>query len=76
MSRKIPVVTVDSNVPIPEDTKTKYPWATMGVGDSFLCPFSKRSSVAGAAVRYGQRTGKKFTIKKMGEDIVRVWRVE
>ena len=66
---KVPVVTIDTGVPIPE--KVSYPLKDLEVGESFVFPANKRSSVSARASRI---TGKEFTIKKQDEATCRVWR--
>ena len=64
---------VEKDVPIPN----KYPFQDMEVGDSFeLAPTMKRATVTVAAQRWGQKHGAKFTIKKIGENTFRCWRIE
>lgn len=43
------------------------------VGESFLYPLTKRTSVLGVALKYKPR---KFTTRKVDENHIRVWRVE
>lgn len=76
MSKKIPVISVDSAVPFPENEKFKYPWASMEIGDSFVFPTRKRGSVASSATKYGQRTGTKFAIRKISGEESRIWRTK
>lgn len=71
---RIPVYSIDSGVPVPEDRYTRIPLTKLGVGDSILFPVSKRTSVASLASRYKKDTGKEFTIKKMDDNNCRVWR--
>ncbi len=62
------------NLPIPEPkggNKPIYPWRTMEIGDSFLAP---TKSINGQATHAAQRTGRKFTVRKVA-DGWRVWRV-
>lgn len=70
------VITVDSErVPIPEK-KLKYPLGTMEIGDSFTVGIKDRKNVSSRASRLGAKTGKKFTIRKIDADTLRVWRTE
>lgn len=65
--------------------KAKYPFADMGVNDSFFVPSSDSSpqSVLQSAYQYGVRSGKKFSGERREEAVgnkkvkgVRIWRVE
>jgi hypothetical protein len=66
---------MDTNkFPIPEaknGAPAKYPWRTMDIGDSFLAP---GKSINGQATHAAQRTGRKFTVRKVA-DGWRVWRI-
>lgn len=67
---------IDKSIEIPEPYKqTKYPWADMGIGDSFFTNSIKLISMVPHAHKTGQRLGKKFVCRKV-ENGVRVWRVE
>lgn len=70
------VVPVDSEkVPIPPQV-LKYPLDTMEVGDSFTVGIKDRSNVSARASRVGTKTGKKFTVRKVDDNTLRVWRTE
>jgi hypothetical protein len=63
---------IDSNVPMP----SKFPFAQMQVGDSFLIPADvKRTAVNVAAMRYGKKHRVKFTVRGTTEGY-RCWRIE
>lgn len=76
-------IAIESGVPLPtkETKKSRYPFARMNVGDSFLIEGAKNSSsyeamrVRSAASHYARRDGKKFTVRVV-EGGIRVWRVE
>ena len=53
---------------------SKYPWATMEIGDSFLVPDLGVDSMSAAASQAGKRLGRKFTCRTMNHG-VRIWRV-
>ena len=53
--------------------KSKYPLASMEVGDSFECTKKDRLRVAAAVINYTKKHGGKFTVRV---DTVRCWRVE
>lgn len=74
MKKKIPVISIESGIPIPDSVD--YPFDKLDVGDSFLVSADKRSSVASIATKYGQRTGTKFVIRKVDDNNVRVWRTD
>lgn len=54
---------------------TKYPLASLEVGDSFLVPGAVARRLATAASQAGKRLGRKFATRKV-EGGVRVWRLE
>lgn len=65
---------IEKNIPYPvRGLKTKYPFAQMEIGDSFVAT-AHRNSVAVAAIRYGKKTGARFTVSTHG-GVVRCWRV-
>lgn len=55
----------------------KYPWDAMNIGDSFQFELTKkaRSRICASACRYQRRTGKKFSVRNMG-DHYRIWRTK
>lgn len=72
---------VEKGIPIPpKKTFSKYPFAILEIGDSFLVPFKGNHSNPGLlANRVGANcrrfVGKKFCYRII-EDGVRVWRIE
>lgn len=66
---------IDAGIPIPDKSVAlrKYPFAEMGIGDSFLCG-GRRSAIATAASTYGKANGKRFATRQT-PDGIRVWRV-
>jgi len=67
---------IEKNVPIPPPGQTKYPWAEMEVGDSFLVPADKGNSAKTAASHFIRRNpGKKFLSRAEGDEL-RIWRVK
>lgn len=71
--KKIPVVTIDTGVPIPG--KIRYPLEQLKVGESFVFPVGKRNSVQARASRYAKESGRKFEVRRMDQENCRVWRV-
>lgn len=67
-------IVVERGIPVP----TRYPFAEMAVGDSFLVPAHvKRSAVSVSALRYGKANGgKRFTVRKTQEGALRCWRIK
>ena len=53
---------------------TKYPWARMEVGDSFLVPDRTQKAMGGCARYHAKRLGRKYKAAKV-QDGVRVWRL-
>lgn len=79
------VFLVDSNIPIPLKGKppgghmTKFPWASMQVGDSFFVPARSHSSMAGTIASRESRAPHKYTSRLWTENSlagIRVWRIE
>ena len=65
-------IKIESNIPMP----TRFPFADMKVGDSFLAPEgTNKSLVAVYASRHAKKTGTKFTVRRTPEGI-RCWRIE
>ena len=65
---------IEKNVPLPV-VREKYPFAYMAVGDSFVAPFELRATLnAQASTRKALGKGT-FTIRKISDEEVRVWRV-
>ena len=67
-------IKIEKGVPIPPRDRghrsSKYPWATMEIGDSFFVPKAKMGSSASIA---GKRYQRKFTTRPEG-DGTRIWR--
>ena len=79
VKKKIPVISLDSTVPVPKEyPQAKYPFGSMEVGDSFVVPNELRQRVAGAASQYTRRSDYKikFTTRSMGDGTVRIWRTK
>ena len=76
-------ILVQKNIPINNvrETKSKYPFNEMDVGDSFFVKCdaetitSKRSTVMSSSIYYGRMAGKKFTSRTF-PDGFRIWRVK
>lgn len=52
-----------------------YPFPIMEVGDSFDVPIDQRVNVATKASKQKRKYGREFTVKKINETTVRVWRI-
>jgi hypothetical protein len=66
------IVDIEKGIPIPSNglkARSKYPWSTMEIGDSFVGP----KSLTGQAHHRGLLTGMKYVTRTEG-DKVRVWR--
>lgn len=64
---------IEKQVPVPK----KYPFHQMQVGDSFAIPPEKRrTTVAVAATRFGNKNGMKFVVRMMPDRTYRCWRIE
>ena len=72
---------IEKGIQIPETrgTKSKYPWKTMIVGDSFFVEAAMKSvrykTIQSAAYRSGKKIGRKFTTRFIDGGL-RVWRTE
>lgn len=63
-------------IPVPSPrSNSLYPWGAMEVGDSFLAPLKKASSIATGCKKARLRYGGKFVYRTTPEGC-RVWRVE
>jgi hypothetical protein len=71
------VYKIESGIPIPKNqSKSKYPFSQMNVGDSiFFSGADSQSSPVKSAKSYFKRKGQKCLIKREG-DGMRVWRTE
>jgi hypothetical protein len=65
-------IEVTKDVPIPE-SKRRYPYVEMQVGDSFVVVGGRMQIVCNANYRAGKRLGRRF-IARREEGGVRVWR--
>lgn len=61
-------IKIETNVPVPRGTRSKYPFRYMEVGESFVIPKSKLSSVRTLA----HRIKIKITTRQEGESY-RIW---
>lgn len=71
---------IESNVPLdvrPKHPSAKYPFAAMKVDDSFTVPVSQ-TTVRTAAKQFADRQTPpwKFTVRKVSDNELRVWRVK
>jgi hypothetical protein len=61
--------------PLPTPYGQKYPWPDMDVGDSFEAPAISRGTISSAATLDGRKYGRKWSIRKIDENTIRVWRI-
>lgn len=66
---------IERNIPIHRHRHTKFPFAEMEIGDSFLLPDATSTNAATPAYKWAKANGWKFTARKL-EKGVRVWRIE
>lgn len=71
---KIPVVSIDTGVPIPENDRLEYPLSQLEVGESFVFPVDKRPSVQSKASKMKRDTGREFVVRKQSPELCRIWR--
>lgn len=72
---EIPVISVDTGVPVPEGAMAGLPLGTLKVGESILFPLEYRSKVQIQASKLKRNGEKEFTVRKEG-DKCRVWRTK
>jgi hypothetical protein len=66
---------IESDVPVPVgNTRSKYPWAEMKVGDSFFVEHGSQNVLSTSGRQYGKFHGGKFSTRREGNG-VRVWRI-
>lgn len=75
MTKRIPVIHVDTDIPIPQPLAA-YPIRIMNVGDSMLIPGPFRSRVASNASHLKKRKGFEYTIRKAEAGNFRIWRIK
>lgn len=75
------MVQVENGIPIPETrgrggpgSKSKWPWYSIEVGQSFFIPDRTITGISSVAVHAGKRFGRKF-VCRTEKGGVRVWRV-
>jgi hypothetical protein len=67
-------IEVDDTVPLPDERRLKYPFATMKPGQSFFVPGGDLHKVASAASHWSKTRGYRFTTRAVDGGI-RCWRV-
>ena len=68
------MIEIEKNVPLfPRKTNTKYPFAEMKVGDSFVIPPRPKTPILQG---YAKTFGIKITIRRQPDGSYRVWRIE
>lgn len=80
-SRRVGEWIIDQDVPLPSaraPKKTKYPFAEMEVGESFLIPKKKTDNCRSAANQFSRRHQPewRFSVYKENEKQSRCWRIE
>jgi len=71
------IVEKDIEMPVIRITASKYPYAEMGIGDSFMVTSERISMIntmCGINKKKGEELGMKFIAKRV-EGGVRVWRI-
>lgn len=62
---------LEKNIPLPGPSK--YPFATMEVGDSFAVKGDEAFKARASAYQYGRRFNQKYSVRKNGVGY-RIWR--
>lgn len=71
------MVNIEKNVPQPPFHRTKYPWRSMEIGDSFALPPSvSQKSFAAQAAATGKKLSRKFSVRVTEQGGLRCWRIE
>jgi hypothetical protein len=76
-------IVIQKNIPMEatRESKSKYPFHEMEVGDSFFIKcdaetmISRRSTVLSSSVYYGKSSGKKFKSRTYSDGF-RIWRIK
>lgn len=68
------MIKIDKSIPPPVAKTTKYPWAEMEVGDSFLIEAARSSATSLAGSASARYAPKRFVSRKEGSGR-RIWRV-
>lgn len=72
--RKTPLKIELAQGEIPEKRRnTRYPFATMKIGESFTVPLKVAASARSSACYHARETGRKFGSTKIG-GMVKIWR--
>lgn len=68
---------VEENIPLPEPHRPKdiYPFKDMKVQDSFMFKECDKVRVCAAVSYWSDRLNQRYTIRKTGEKVYRVWRI-
>jgi hypothetical protein len=67
--------TIDKGIPAPSKERSRYPFADMEVGDSFLIPDMKTSAEISSAVSYRKNRYREDYVCRSTEGGLRVWRI-
>lgn len=71
------MITIQKGIPLPKArNKHGFPFEDMEVGDSFELPASERMAAARLAYNKGIELNARFSIRKISEEKIRVWRIE
>lgn len=70
---------VEQNIPLPEPYKpqveTIYPFKEMKVQDSFMFKEADRVKVSSAANYWAGKLNHRYSVRKTGEKVYRIWRI-
>lgn len=73
------MIEIEKNVPLKRVTpgqKSPYPFQDMEVGDSFAFPGAYHTAAAHTQIWKHRLPGKRFSLRKMDDGSIRIWRVE
>ncbi len=64
----------DAELPAARNGRSRYPFAEMEPGQSFVVPAEENKGVRSAAHSFGKRHEQKFTCRRQADGSVRIWR--
>jgi len=68
---------IRKNIPLPPESRSRYPFAPMVKGDCFDAPASERAAVTAAMRRFmAEYPTHKFVVRKLDNTTIGCWRVE
>lgn len=67
---------IEQGIPVPlGDARSRYPFQSMNVGDSFALTPQQVRSARNSMHAYAKRSGTRFTLREVGDGVWRCWRI-